>query len=111
MANRARGETGIRIGGKTFAIALNLGALAAIETEFGSDSFEDVFDDLFKSDKVSAAKLKRLLISAFEGNGLGEEIECLDGLMVADLPEISRQLIEMAFPDPGQSRKATGKHP
>ena len=111
MANRARGETGIRIGGKTFAIALNLDAMAAIETEFGSEFFEDVFSEIFGGEKIPAAKLRRLLIAVFESNGYAAEADCVGTLMPHDLNRIGIELLQNAFPDPGKSRKATGKNP
>jgi hypothetical protein len=111
MANRARGEQGVRIGGKTVAIALNLGALAAIEAEFDVDSYEDVFADVLGAEKVSASKVKRLLSAALVANGHDDLDEALDALMPADMAALSLDLLSRAFPDPDAKRKAKPANP
>lgn len=112
MANRARGEAGIEIGGKTFVLALNLGALAAIEAEFNADSYEEVFADVLSSEKVSAGKMKRLLTAIFDGNGIEDDAGRIDTLMPHDLARIGLDLLTLAFPEEtGKGRKATAKNP
>lgn len=111
MANRARGEQGVRIGGKTVAIALNLGALAAIEAEFGVESYETVFSEVVNDEGVSATKYRRLLIAILAGNGHEDVEASVDALMPDDVKRLSLDLLGRAFPDPDPKRKAKTANP
>jgi len=108
VVNKARGEAGIRIGDKTLAIAFNLGALAAIEEEFGVESYDDVLSDIAKGEKMSATRLRRVFVAVLEANGHGAETDLIDTLMPADMNELAIELLTRAFPDPGD-KKARGK--
>lgn len=65
MANKARGLVDFKLGGETFQIGFGLGALAQIEDAFGVESFEDALDF---GDKISAAKIRKLVLALLEGN-------------------------------------------
>ncbi len=105
MANRARGEVGVRIGNATVPLALNLGALAAIEEEFSSDSFEAVIDDVLAAEKLSASKLLRFLTAVARANDAPEAvIDTLAKTMPADLREAALGLVAGAFPEPGAKK-------
>jgi hypothetical protein len=72
MANRARGEAKITLGGKDYGVALGLGALAELEDAFGVENFEDALN----FEKLSARRLTKFVTAVLKGNGivLTEEI-------------------------------------
>lgn len=107
VANRARGE--VRVASAT--LALNLGALAAVEEAFDGKPYEDVFEDVLSADKISALKVRRMMLAIAEGNGadIADEI---DAMMPNDLTAVAVELIAAAFPDPGpKKRKAKPANP
>lgn len=107
MANRARGE--VRVA--SAALALNLGALAAVEEAFDGRPYEDVFDEVLAADKISAARLRRLMLAIADGNGCDIEEE-IDAMMPADLTQLAFDLVAAAFPDPKpKKRKAKPANP
>ncbi len=65
MVNKVRGD--VSIGGR--AVALTLSALAEIEDEFGVESFEEAFKDVF-SGRLSARPTMRFLTAVLRGNGM-----------------------------------------
>lgn len=107
MANRARGETGMEIGGKTYNLSLNLGALAAVEDAFGGMPFEDVVQSVLGTEKISHRKFLDFLNAVMAGNGCHEDgvMETLDtGRMTA----LAAELVARAFPEPDPKRKRKG---
>jgi hypothetical protein len=84
MANRARGEAKITLGGKDYGIALGLGALAELEDAFGIENFEDALN--FK--KLSARRLKTFLTAVLKGNGVD-----------TDAPEVVTGIARVTVPD------------
>lgn len=70
--NRARGETGLIISGKMYALCLTLGALACIETSLKTNSLDELSDRLrHLGAKDVLAVLSALLIGG--GNPLSDE--------------------------------------
>lgn len=111
MANKARGESGLRIGGKTLPVAFDMGALAAIEAEFDTNSFEDVLAELSGAEKMSAARLLRLMAAVFRERGHDEYIPMLNRMMPADLNALALDLLTGAFPDPDTKKKGKTANP
>ena len=110
MANRARGEAGLIVNGKAVALALNLGALAAVEDAFGGESYEDVFAEVLSGEKIHAAKVRRLMLAIGEANG--HDIEsAIDAMMPVDMTALAMDLLQRAFPEPSSKKKATAKNP
>lgn len=106
VANRARGEAKARLGDTTLALSLNLGALAAIEAEFNSESFEAVIDEVLAAEQLSATKFLRFMTAILEANDAGEAvISKVSSMMPADMRELALQLVAAAFPDPGDKDK------
>jgi hypothetical protein len=72
MANRARGEAKITLGGKDYGVALGLGALAELEDAFGVENFEEALN----FEKLSAKRLRLFVQAILKGNGIAltEEI-------------------------------------
>ena len=64
MANRARGFTGIKIGGETLDLAIGLGALAELEDAFGVEDIEGVMAMLQGN---SARKMRKFMPALFKG--------------------------------------------
>lgn len=108
MANKARGEAGLKIGDKTLSIAFDMGALAAVEAEFETDSFEDVLAEISGAEKMSAARLLRLLTAVFRERGHEDHVPMLNRMMPADLNALALELLTRAFPDP-DTHKQRGK--
>lgn len=111
MANKARGESGLRIGGKTLPVAFDMGALAAIEAEFETDSFENILEELSGAEKMSAARLLRLMAAVFRERGHEEHIPMLNRMMPADLNALALDLLTGAFPDPDTKKKGKTANP
>jgi len=110
MANRARGEVAVRVGDASYAIALHLGALAAIEAEFGADYAEDVFAEILSAEKVSNSKLLRLLGAVFSANGHDAGIPA--ELLPSDMATLALDLLEQAFPKAdGAAKRKSAKNP
>ena len=84
MANRARGEARITLGGKDYGVALGLGALAELEDAFGVENFEEALN----FEKLSARRLKTFLTAVLRGNGI-----CVD------LPEFADAIDRVTVPD------------
>lgn len=70
MANAARGEVDVEIGGQRVTLALNLGALAELEDAFQVESFEDALKAVAGAGVVSAKKLHLFMDAVIRGNGL-----------------------------------------
>ncbi|OXE37549.1 MAG: hypothetical protein CGW95_01135 [Phenylobacterium zucineum] len=97
MANVARGEVELQVGGGAYHVALNLGTLAELEDAFGVDSFEDALNTVF-TDKLSAKRLIKFLTALFKGNGIEitEEVtKHLRSIEPQDLLIISNVLLKM----------------
>lgn len=109
MANRARGETSIRIGSKSYAIALNLGALAALEDSFGVESYEEAFDVVLRAEKISARKIMDFLQAVIEGNGLDFDEEDIAKLTAKEMAAIALELMTRAFPEPDKKTRGKAK--
>ena len=103
MANRARGEVALKVGGASYTVALNLGALAAIEEEFGSEYAEDVFTEVLSSEKVSNSKLLRLMGAIFTANGHDASLPA--SLSPSDMATLALEILEQAFPHPDKNSK------
>lgn len=102
--NKARGEVAFEADGKAIALALNLGALAALEDAFSTDSYEDVFADLLGADKMSASKFRKMLVTVAEANG--QDIEAaIDAMMPDDMAALAMDLMRRAFPEPDAKKK------
>jgi hypothetical protein len=69
MANKYRGEVDVEIGGTTYTVALNLNALANLETAFEVNRFEEALNRM--SDR-SAATILRFFSVVFIANGYAE---------------------------------------
>ncbi len=82
MTNEIRGERAVRLGTGTFDIALTFGAMAALESAFGLDNFEEVKKKLFRIERqgegdaakeryfVNAANVLRFWEVVFKANDL-----------------------------------------
>lgn len=66
MANRARGETEVNIGGKSYCLRMTLGALAEIEDALGIECLDDLGGAL---EKPRAAHLIAVLGALIRGGG------------------------------------------
>ena len=84
MANRARGEAKITLGGKDYGVALGLGALAELEDAFGVENFEEALN----FEKLSARRLKIFLVAILKGNGVNVEA-----------PEVAEGIARVTVPD------------
>lgn len=74
MANRARGEVEIDIGGRPYVIAWSMGAQAEVEAAFDLEFAEDIFPLLFRqrdngSVAVSARTARKFLAAVLRGCG------------------------------------------
>ena len=84
MANKARGKTLAVIGGSSYTISLGMGALAEIEDAFGVESFEDALN--FEG-KVSARRLRKLLVAILTGNEIAITDEVKSAINKLDMDE------------------------
>lgn len=110
MTNKARGEVRVDLNGQSIDLCLNLGALAAVEAEFGVDSFEDVLGaegrmTLYPGGSVSADRMARFLTAVVDANGYGDRSADVAALLPADLADMAMRLIAEAFPDPAPVKK------
>lgn len=71
MANHARGEAEVVLGGRPFTLVLGMGVLAEIEDAFGVESYEEAFEQVFGGgEKMSASRIARYLRALLKGNGM-----------------------------------------
>ena len=77
--NGARGEVSAAIAGTPRRLCLTLGALAEIETAFGTDGWEALSERLRK---LSPSDLITVLAALLRGGGEGETAKALSSLAV-----------------------------
>ncbi len=87
MINRARGETGLSINGKTYALCLTLGALAQIETALETASLDDL-----------SARLRQLRAA--------DVLMVLEALLMGGGNPLSEAELQAANIDPAQTAAA-----
>jgi Phage tail tube protein, GTA-gp10 len=87
MINRARGETGLSINGKTHALCLTLGALAQIETALETASLDDL-----------SARLRQLRAA--------DVLMVLEALLMGGGNPLSEAELQAANIDPAQTASA-----
>lgn len=68
MANSIRGEVEINLGGKSYPLCLTLGALAELETAFGSDNLVEVIER-FQSGRIKTNDIIIILWAGLKGAG------------------------------------------
>lgn len=84
MANKARGEVDLELGGQVYTLCLGLGALAEIESAFGVDSFEQAL--IFE--KPKATDLLKFMRALLKGNGIAEDSPAYRDVLRMTLPEM-----------------------
>lgn len=87
MANHARGEAEVVLGGRPFTLVLGMGVLAEIEDAFGGESYEEVFEQVFGGgEKMSASRIARYLRALLKGNGVPVDDEASVAAIAAATP-------------------------
>lgn len=80
MANRARGEVAVRIGGEEACLCLTLGALAEIQAALGVGTFGEIAARLARATPVDMIKV---LAALLRGGGCGALAAQLENLPVS----------------------------
>lgn len=91
MARLARGEVNIKIGGKSHAVAMGLGALAEIQDELGIDDFQELGEKL---SSPSPKMLMGFMRAILKGNDVPFEESELKKLDLSDVMSCLNKLIE-----------------
>ena len=68
MPNRRRGEVGVELGAKRYALCLTLGGLAELEDAFGVEDLP-ALGERFATGRLSSRDLVKLLAVALRGGG------------------------------------------
>lgn len=68
MANTIRGEIEVNLAGKNYPLCLTLGALAELETEFGSDDLIEVIER-FQKGRIKTDDIITILWVGLKGGG------------------------------------------
>lgn len=92
MVNAARGEVGLKVGGRTYRLCLTLGALAEIEAALGCRSLSDLAG---RMERLSPADMLCVLAALLRGGG---ETELSERLSEAEIsPAAAAHAIAEAF--------------
>lgn len=100
MANKARGERGLKIGTKTYPLALTLGALAELEDILGVTTLNGLEEAL---NNVRPSQLPKIIHALAGGNAAGLELDHVCGVHVSD----AMAAIQGVFAGDGEPGKPT----
>lgn len=97
MANRVRGESTIKIGDRSYTVALGLRALAELEDEFGAENFEEVLSTVFGA-KTSARSMIKFVVAVLRANGVDVEDQAtrqaIDRMSALDFAVTAKRMLE-----------------
>lgn len=102
MANLARGEAVLTIGGQEYSVALNLGTLAELESAFGVEDFSDIFRSI-----TSARSLLKLITATMAANGFTVDEHLIRAMTAAEAMAAGTALLQasglVAAPEAAQT--------
>lgn len=104
--NGARGEVGIKIGDVDIVIAATMGGLAAVSTDLGCKSMQDLFDRLSNVEVAAALSAVRHLTI------LGDASAAVTALKIGHFPALSKAFeaaLSHHFQDEPLGKEEAGK--